>query len=339
MQMLIAGAGAGAGASKGREAREGGYNEATKNTNQCDWIELNWISRTNQSEPIPVEFRCEWVRERNRNRNNNKNTNKTEKKLKTKKETSFVTGVDVMAQTRAQSTERWAIDCDGNGDCDGGSRPVQARPNRKANAKMPNLLPTIRQKSLRHQKLLQMRDAPCSSSCGTSSHGRIAQSASQHFAKNISMITQWTIGWNGNASNRVAVPLIVVAPPVRCCGRVQQNHNKRLEQRTWATKRSRERVRCRTSVEKESKKLVTVVMAVKVKECVKVVWWNCTALAWLRTVASSSRSNSSDDSEDDDDDDEDDEVATVSALELSQRPATTLQGESKSPALLLLLFL
>lgn len=82
-------------------------------------------------------------------------------------------------------------------------------------------------------------------------------------------------------------------------------------------------------------------MAVKVKECVKVVWWNCTALAWLRTVASSSRSNSSDDSEDDDDDDEDDddEVATVSALELSQRPATTLQGESKSPALLLLLLL
>lgn len=78
-------------------------------------------------------------------------------------------------------------------------------------------------------------------------------------------------------------------------------------------------------------------MAVKVKECVKVVWWNCTALAWLRTVASSSRSNSSDDSEDDDDDD--DEVATVSALELSQRPATTLQGESKSPALLLLLLL
>lgn len=36
--------------------------------------------------------------------------------------------------------------------------------------------------------------------------------------------------------------------------------------------RAREGEQCGTSVEKESKKLVTVVMAVKVKECVKVVW-------------------------------------------------------------------
>lgn len=35
---------------------------------------------------------------------------------------------------------------------------------------------------------------------------------------------------------------------------------------------AREREQCGISVEKESKKLVTVVMAVKVKECVKVVW-------------------------------------------------------------------
>lgn len=240
---------------RGEQGQRDGYNEATKNTNQCDWIELNFAYEPKRTDSSWVWVRVsERERERNRNRNNNKNTNKAEKNLKLKRNKfrnwRWRHGPD-------QSTERWLLsDGDDDGDCDGGSRPDQTRPNRKANAKMPNLLPAIRQKSLRHQKLLQMRDAPLllSSplfSSGTSSHGRIAQSASQHFAKNISMITQWTIGWNGNASNRVAVAPIVVAPIPCCCGRVQQNHNKRLEQRTWATKRARERG---SSVEQASKK-------------------------------------------------------------------------------------
>lgn len=104
-----------------------------------------------------------------------------------------------MAQTRVQSAEQSTATTTATVTATVAAGPI--RPDRigKQTPKCQTCCQQLGKKACGIKNYSKCVMPPCSSppplfSSGTSSHARIAQSASQHFAKNISMITQWTIG-------------------------------------------------------------------------------------------------------------------------------------------------